>query len=346
MSNLAKQQPDAGGSIEHGGDLAEARALFPDAPAPWIDLSTGINPVPYPLGELPLSAFHRLPSPSELSELEAAARSLYRAPPATGVVAAPGTQALIELLPRLRGTSRVSIVGPTYGEHAHAWAKAGHSVGEVSELDEARPADVVVVVNPNNPDGRVTAAEQLHAVATRVANWGGWLIVDEAFADFDSDMSIVPQMPENVIVLRSFGKTFGLAGVRLGFLAAAADVAGEVRARMGPWAVSGPAISLGRRALSDRIWIEEARLARSLDAERLDGLLTPLLGPPIGGTVLYRTFRSTAAATVFDGFGQAGIWARRFARDPDLLRFGLPGTDAEWQRLEAACTEIRTDSPV
>lgn len=324
---------------EHGGDLAAARARFPDAPEPWIDLSTGINPVPYPVGELPLSVFHRLPSPAELGVLEAAARSAYGVSETGEVVAAPGTQALIELLPRLLSEKRVAIVGPTYAEHAHAWRKAGHEVADATGLSEA-DADVVVVVNPNNPDGRVVTRDALLAEAAARAGEGGLLVVDEAFADFDPAESLAPVLPPNAVVLRSFGKTYGLAGIRLGFAIAPPAIAAELRARLGPWAVSGPAIALGRRALSDRAWLADAATARATDAGRLDALLRPVLGPALGGPTLFRCYRSPAAPAVFDGLGRAGIWVRRFERDPALLRFGLPASDGDWARLEKAVADL------
>ncbi|MEW5422863.1 threonine-phosphate decarboxylase [Amorphus sp. 3PC139-8] len=316
----------------HGGDLAAARALFPDAPEPWIDLSTGINPVPYPVGELPLSVFHRLPSPADQEALEAAARSAYGASETSQVVAAPGTQALIELLPRLWTAKRVAILGPTYAEHAHAWRKAGHDVVEVTRLSEA-DAEIVVVVNPNNPDGRVIDRPSLLAEAAARAGEGGWLVVDEAFADFEPAESLAPVLPPNAVVLRSFGKTYGLAGIRLGFAIAKPDMAAELRARMGPWAVAGPAIELGRRALSDRDWLADAASARAADADWLDALLHPVLGSALGGTRLFRCYRSPAAPAVFDRLGRAGIWVRRFEHDRELLRFGLPASQSEWSRL-------------
>ena len=173
--------------IWHGGDLDEARRLFPQAPEPWIDLSTGINPIAYPVPALPASLFARLPSPADHRDLEAAAAEAYGAKDAAMVVAAPGTQVLISLLPHLRPRSRVAVLGPTYAEHAHSWRKAGHDVAEIASLDRLDGADVVVVVNPNNPDGRLLERETLLRLAEDLRSGGGWLVVDEAFADFDAE---------------------------------------------------------------------------------------------------------------------------------------------------------------
>lgn len=178
--------------IRHGGDLGEACRLFPSAPEPWIDLSTGINPIPYPWPAPEASAFTRLPAPADLASLEHAAAHAYGARP-DHVVAAPGTQALIDLIPRLRPPGRVAVVGPTYAEHAASWARAGHAVSDAADL--AAEADVVVVVNPNNPDGRVVPTRDLAAAAVRLAGRGGWLVVDEAFADLEPVESLCGAPP-------------------------------------------------------------------------------------------------------------------------------------------------------
>jgi cobalamin biosynthetic protein CobC len=319
--------------IWHGGDLDEARRLFPRAPEPWIDLSTGINPIAYPVPPLPASLFARLPSPADHRDLEAAATEAYGAQDAAMVVAAPGTQVLISLLPHLRPRSRVAILGPTYAEHARSWRKAGHEVMDVEAQDRLVGADVAVVVNPNNPDGRLIDRANLLHLAEDLRPQGGWLVVDEAFADFEPGESLVPVLPSNAIVLRSFGKTYGLAGLRIGFALAPEPIATALRSALGPWAVSGPAIEAGRKALRDRDWLEAARVARTDDARRLDALLEPVAEAPLRGTILYRLLESHRADELFRVLGEHGVWVRRFQYSPHLLRFGLPCTEAEWERL-------------
>jgi cobalamin biosynthetic protein CobC len=320
--------------IWHGGNLDEARRTYPRAPEPWIDLSTGINPVPYPLPALAADLFERLPTPQAHRDLEAAAAEAYGAEDAALVVAAPGTQILISLLPSLRPRSRVAVLGPTYAEHAQAWRSAGHEVAMVVSLEEARDRDVVVVVNPNNPDGRFVTRDELRGLADGLHRRGGWLVVDEAFADFDDAESLVPTLPEGTFVLRSFGKTYGLAGIRLGFAVARGRLGAMLRAALGPWSVSGPAIAIGRAALRDGPWRAEAKAARSADARRLDALLAPVAEGAIRGTTLYRLIGTGEAPDLFDHLGQSGIWVRRFQHDPRLLRFGLPGSEPAWSRLE------------
>jgi cobalamin biosynthetic protein CobC len=324
-----------GEQIWHGGDLAEARRLFPEAPQPWIDLSTGINPVPYPLPVIPPDVFRRLPASSELARLERIAAEAYGARP-DEIVAAPGTQALIELLPRLRPRSNVAVVGPTYAEHAHGWWKAGSVVTPVASLEEGEGADVLVLVNPNNPDGRSWTRADLMPIAARLAARGGWLVVDEAFADLEAIESLARERPNGVVVLRSFGKTYGLAGIRLGFVISAPDVASRVRAGIGHWAVNGPALLIGQAALADKAWTKRAARDRRGDSERLDALVCRAIERVVGGTCLFRCYESSHAAALFARLGREGIWVRRFQDAPERLRFGLPASEAEWARLAAA----------
>jgi len=321
--------------IWHGGDLATARALFPEAPQPWVDLSTGINPIPYPLPALPLSLWTRLPGADDEAALIAAARAAYRVPSHADIVAAPGTQILIELLPRLAPAGPVAVLGSTYAEHGHAWRKAGYAVSET--VTPAEAAATIVVVNPNNPDGRVLSQAKLASLAALCVARGGLLVVDEAFADFTPEASIVPALPDGTIVLRSFGKTYGLAGLRLGFAIGAPGPVAKLKAALGPWSVAGPALHVGALALSDAAWLAETGSARARDAARLDALLAPH-GRIIGGTTLFRLLETPGVAALFAHLGRHGIYVRRFQNAPDRLRFGLPGDEAEWSRLRAALT--------
>jgi cobalamin biosynthetic protein CobC len=315
------------GAIPHGGDLGAARRLFPEAPEPWIDLSTGINPVPYPLPPFEASALHRLPSPDDLARLKAAAADAYGAPDADHVAAAPGTQILIETLPRLVPKSRVAVVGPTYAEHAAAWARGGHAVEVVPDLAGAAGAGIVVAVSPNNPDGRIFSSCDLR----RAVAPGGLVVLDLAFADLEEMQPAAPG--PGLVVLRSFGKTFGLAGLRLGFALAEPALVGRLEAALGPWAVSGPAIAAGVIALPDAGWRREAAAARGHDAARLDRMILRAGGRVIGGTRLFRTATFDDGPGLFRRLGEAGLYVRRFPERPNDLRFGLPPDRAAWCRL-------------
>jgi cobalamin biosynthetic protein CobC len=311
----------------HGGDLGEVMRRFPAAPRPWIDLSTGINPQPYPVPPLPDSVWTKLPARAAEEDLQEAAADRYGVADRQTVVAAPGTQALIQLLPRLVAKSRVAILGPTYEEHQICWARQGHDVRVVRSLEDS---DVVVVVNPNNPTGRLIPPSELAAIK-------GLLIVDEAFIDFlPREMSLAGERPARAVVLRSPGKTYGLPGLRLGFAMASRDFARRLREELGPWAVSGAALAIGRRALRDGDWLRAARERLVADSARLDGLLRVAGFEPLGGTLLFRLVRHPSAAVFVQRLGQHGIHVRAFADAPEQLRFGLPGNDPAFRRLAAA----------
>jgi len=348
------------GGVTHGGHLAEARRLFPGAPEPFLDLSTGINPFPYALPPFGPDVFTRLPEPDAVGELERIAASAYGVADPGMVVAAPGTQILIDLLPRLWPSPRsVAVLGPTYTEHARAWASIGCPVNQVTcfaalEGDEAviesgmgerertqpalAAADVAVVCNPNNPDGRRIAPGQLLTLADQLAARDGLLLVDEAFVDLEGDdLSLASELPHPALVLlRSFGKTYGLAGLRLGFALAAPERASTIRAALGPWAVSGPAIAIGCRALADTAWRAQAACRLADAARMLDAELAGAGLRVIGGTRLFRLAEANDAFSTFARLGRAGILVRRFAEHPSWLRFGQPADPSAWLRLGAA----------
>ena len=319
----------AGETVSHGGDLGDVRRRHPDAPQPWIDLSTGINPLPYPVADLPADAWSRLPSHEAEQALIAAAAARYRCQPGQ-LVAAPGTQALIQVLPRLVARSRVAIVGPTYAEHELNWRRHGHDVAVFASLD-AVDADVVVVVNPDNPTGRLLPPQALRGVAARL------LIVDEAFIDLlPHEASLAGDLPNNAIVLSSFGKTYGLAGLRLGFAIAAVPLAQRLREELGPWAVSGPALAIGAAALADDAWLRAAAARLVVDVRKLDALLVSAGFTLLGATPLFRLASHPKAHEKVEDLARQGIHVRAFGHQPTWLRFGLPRGDEEFRRLSAA----------
>jgi cobalamin biosynthesis protein CobC len=327
---------DYGTLTYHGGALEVARRLAPGAPEPWIDLSTGINPHAYPLPDLEPEAWSRLPEGGALARLEAAAALRYGVA-AGNVVAGPGSQALIQALSRILPRGAVGALAPTYGGFASAFAATAARLVEAKGLEDMHDLDVAIVVNPNNPDGRVISRAALLDLHARLARRGGVLIVDEAFADFHKDESLAPSLPTSrAVVLRSFGKAYGLAGLRLGFALASPDIAPSLRAALGSWPVSGPAIAIGAQALADSDWLEAMHARLGGDAVRLDALLHGAGWRVVGGTRLFRLAAHADARAAFERLLVAGILTRPFAEVPDWLRFGIPGDENAWERLATA----------
>ena len=312
--------------------------MFPGAPEPFIDLSTGINPHPYPLPALPNEIFARLPDRASIRQLAAVAAQAYGAPSADHVAPAPGTQILLPQVAALVPPGRATILRTTYAEHARAAALAGHRVAEVSDVAQLRQADIAIVVNPNNPDGRVIDKAILLSIANDLRQRGSILVVDESFADVATpDVSLAGDLErDNIVVLRSFGKFYGLAGLRLGFALAAPRLINRIEAALGPWAVAGPAIEIGRTALADNEWRQRTLDRLATDAKRLDGLLSGAGLAVIGGTSLYRLTQSPDAGDRFNRLGRAGILVRRFADEANWLRWGLPADESSWQRVADA----------
>lgn len=316
---------------DHGGDLDRAQARY--GAGRWLDLSTGINPVPYPLPPLPATAWNRLPTAADTAGLEGAARAAYGTQ--AHVVALAGAQAAIQLVPRLRPPGRALVVGPTYNEHAGALEAQGWQVRQVAAPEGGVGADLAVVVNPNNPDGRRWQPEALLALRDRV----GLVVIDESFADPLPALSVAPMIgPDETgtVVLRSFGKFYGLAGLRLGFALTGGALAARIRALAGPWSVSGPAIVAGTAALGDAAWHAQTCARLDGDAARLDALARAAGWSLIGGTPLFRTYDTSDAAAAQDRLARGHVWSRRFPYSDTWLRLGLPGSDADWAQLTAA----------
>lgn len=335
---------------DHGGSLAKAAALFPRAPTPWIDCSTGINPHAYPLSGISARALadtlRRLPEAADIAGLCDVAARAYDAPDQANVVAAPGTQILLPRVAALVRPGFARVLGPTYAEHRRCAALAGHCVEEVSDLDRLREADLAVLVNPNNPEGRLHSRTTLLGLAAALAARGGLLVVDEAFMDVAPEgFGLAPfvEAAGNLVILRSFGKFFGLAGLRLGFALASRAIAARLQAQLGPWAVSGPAVLIGTAALEDREWQVAERIRLAGQAARLDAMLAAHGAAVSGGTSLFRFLRTPHASALFECLGRQGVYVRRFDAIPDALRIGLPPDEAAWSRLSRALAGCRAE---
>ena len=302
---------------DHGGGLDAAVATYGGVRSDWLDLSTGINPVPYPVGGISPEAWTALPAQGAMDRLLAAARAFWNVPDGAEIVAANGASAIIAAMPHIWSGQRALIPTPTYNEHAAAFAANGWDV-----VPEGM-GDVTIVVHPNNPDGRVWQVSQ-HPKP---------VIIDESFCEVLTEASHVDiaTAPET-IVLKSFGKFWGLAGARLGFAICTADLARKVQDQLGPWSVSGPTLEIGARALEDVAWAETTRVQLAADARRLDDLVGWKL---VGGTDLFRTYEVPDAAAMQDKLARGHVWSRIFPYSKTWIRLGLPAPD-RWEQLEAA----------
>lgn len=313
----------------HGGQTAAAARLYPAAPRPWLDLSTGISPWAWPVPAIEPHLWSALPSPAALEQLEFAAARVFGMNSTEQIAAVPGSDIAIRLLARLLPAGRAAIIGQSYSGYRAAWPDA-----RVLPFDKARGADLMVCANPNNPDGAVIEARKLQ----RLRNIR---IVDEAFADAMPEVSMLPHR-NGAIVLRSFGKFFGLAGVRLGFVVANKPVIRELRDLLGDWPISGPAIAIGTAAYCDRAWQGLQRHRLTQGSARLTALLSSNGLDDLGGTANFRLCRAADAPGLFTHLCRAGILVRPFADTPDRLRFGIPGTEADWARLDTALQTWRS----
>ncbi len=273
VSGAATTPPLDASPLAHGGDLGAARKLFPGAPEPLLDLSAGINPQPYPFTQLSTAMFTRLPQPAALADLVATAAEARRAVPGAcggraGLADPAGADGIpVGARPRLG-------LAPTYAEHGRVAELAGHNVVEVAEVAQLADARIAIVVNPNNPDGRLVAKDALLALADRLRRRGGLLLVDEAFMEVGPEgASLADHVEEgNIVVLRSFGKFYGLPGLRLSFALAAPEIAARIGTALGPWPVSSAALAIGAAALADAEWRERTRVKLAEAALKLDAV--------------------------------------------------------------------------
>jgi cobalamin biosynthesis protein CobC len=320
---------------DHGGNLDAAVARFGGQVQDWIDLSTGINRLPYPMGDIPAQIWQRLPTQADMAGVLAAAGQFYGAHAPSMLCA--GAQAAIQMIPQLRPRGRAAVIAPSYNEHGAAFRSAGWDVTEVADLDGLRGADIAVIVNPNNPDGRLFCPADLRALAQHV----GLLIVDESFGDLTPDYSMLPSLDAgNILVLRSFGKFWGLAGARLGLVYGPAPEITLLRDLAGPWPVSGPALHIASAAYQDRPWAKATRARLAQDAQRMDTLALRAGWTLAGGCDLFRLYNTPDALAAQTHLARHQIWSRIFPYSPIWLRLGPAGQAQEWQRLEAALAEV------
>lgn len=314
---------------DHGGDTD--RAIQRYGAGNWIDLSTGINRRPWPVGGLGDDVWRVLPTASAQQRLIEAAAAWFRCAPSS-VLPVAGASAAIQLIPRLLPPGRAAVLTPSYNEHAASLRTAGWEVRDCTCIEEMAGADLAVVVNPNNPDGREWQPDGLAELARET----GHLIVDESFADPRPDLSLAPMLPDNALILRSFGKFWGLAGLRLGFALARPDLLARIAEAAGPWPVNGPALEIGATAMADHGWADGTVVYHSEAGLLLDRHAMAAGWQVAGGTHLFRLYHVDDAATEQDRLARSHIWTRRFPYSQNWLRLGIPGNPEEFRRVIAA----------
>jgi len=323
---------------ERGGRLDVAREVYPDAPQPWIDLSTAISPWSYPFPALSQSEMHRNPDAAALQRVTTAAKKAYRAPSIADAVPLPGVNIGLSVLPWFfREPKRMALLAPEHSGHAAAWEAAGHSVSQISSLDQAGKAAILIVVNPSHADGRIVPHADLAAALGPLKRRDGLLIIDETYADADPSHSLLPEVArlDYTLVLRSLGEFYGAAGIGLGFAITSHPIAERLRAALGAWPVSAQALAFGEAALADTVWAESQRGRLKEAAKALDAVLEATRLRILGGTALFRFAARTDHSEVFSHLASQGILTRPF-RDRNALRFGLPRDDEDLSRIREA----------
>jgi len=340
--------------MDHGGDILSAAKRFGIDPRTMLDLSTGISPRAWPVpAELLAPAdWKSLPQREDEEALMAAAGVAWALPREAALLAAPGSQILISLLPWLRRDARVFVPDPAYGEHARAWQNAGHEImtypaGLLPDMAAKTPGrtDVLIVVQPGNPLGETVPVKALVERAADLAESGGLVIVDEAFIDLMPAMSVAPHAGRpGLVVLRSFGKFFGLAGLRLGMALGSVGDIERLSALLGPWATSTLALRVGAAALADRDFAESQRAFLAAGSARFRKILEKHDIAVIGGTDLYALAEVKDAQRLQEFLARAGIWTRIFSYAPGWIRLGLPGDAAAEAQLDKALADWRKHS--
>ena len=307
---------------DHGGGIDAAAQRFGGTRSDWLDLSTGINPTPYPFTTPDGSVWFTLPDAKAMSDLIQAAKEFWKIPARADILPVPGVSAAIAQIPGLFPPGTAYIPGPTYNEHEASFAEHQWHVKNTIAY-----ADVQVLVHPNNPTGKLWSANELT---------GGLRIIDESFCDVAPEATLVMQAERpDTLILKSFGKFWGLAGLRLGFVIGSENILRRLESKLGPWAVSGPALAIGQQALMDRSWARTTRIRLAKDAATLDMLMGQAGARLIGGCSLFRLYEVDNARNWQNRLAQNRIWTRIFPYSKTWLRVGLPPEDG-WAKLKAA----------
>lgn len=332
--------------VVHGGCLNRAVKDFAIARENWLDLSTGINPQSYSLSSPPESIWRSLPEDDD--GLVATAQKYYDC---RQLIMTPGSQWSIGKIPswcRALGNHKNTVLLPYLGyqEHRHAWQKSGfdcvYYIDEPTE-QQLSTCSAMVVINPNNPSGNKVNKTQLLQWHNRLSETGAWLIVDEAFIDAETSQSMAGDAGvTGLIVLRSLGKFFGLAGVRVGALLAWQSLLELALSELEPWSIANPSRWAAEKALQDIQWQDSMRAQLTLQSQKLSDLLHRTFSQSIGGCALFQTVWLNNAEVIYQQLAREGILVRLLSeyKTPGL-RFGLPAdNDKSRARLTQALNKL------
>jgi threonine-phosphate decarboxylase len=253
----------------HGGDVAAIARRYGVDPAALVDFSS--NADPYGTPARVVSALYALAqSKDELSQypeptaqaLREAAGERHGIDPAS-VVVANGATALLDAVVRTTAPGATVVPVPAFSEYRRAVESAGsrfvpYPLNASFDWDDAEllqriadeKATLLILANPHNPSGLLVPAVRLRMLAEDCARLGTFVIVDEAFIDYAEKESLARSVPENVIVIRSLTKFFGMPGIRIGYAVASAPLAEAIASRLPSWPVGAVDLAAGVAALS------------------------------------------------------------------------------------------------
>lgn len=323
--------------LQHGGSLDHMKRVFPSAPAPWLDLSTGINPWPYPLSNIHISDLHHLPTKTSLENCRDAMSAAFLCPAET-ILPTPGSEILIRLLPTVLKPPTIAVLSPSYNDHTYTWKKAGCSVIQAKNpMEHIDNVDCIILCNPNNPDGRTFDFETLTTLHAAMRKRNGWLILDEAYIDLYPHLSFTSQAgSNNLIILKSLGKFYGLAGLRLGALIAPQSILEAMSERLGVWSISDLVLNIGAEVYQNSTWKLQTRTHLKNASVRLNTLLSHSGLTIAGSTDLFSFISTPNSHHLWKRLAQEGIYTRRFAWSESHLRIGIPPSDQAETRLANA----------
>lgn len=334
--------------FDHGGDLSSVKEKYSDARYPWIDLSTGINPRAYPWEKkIDLTALAgyaaKLPQSSDVKKCTSIWLKYLNVKDRNNWLLTAGSQAIINILPSIFPDHKGIILKPNYNEYERTWCRHLREYTTITrdkfDVNLLANNSVVMITNPNNPDAHLWQLEQIIHIANELAEKNGFLVLDEAYTDLCTDISLTTcSIPDNVLLLRSLGKFFGLAGLRIGLTKLPSKLYAKTADDMGPWTVSSISMAIAQMALSDTEWISNTLKSLKLNMEKLESILLEHDFKIIGNTDLYCLVQHEQSSMVVDKLNRSGIYVRTFSDNPSLIRFGLPKNDIEYKRLQEALT--------